>query len=46
MGHLLHYYMVYWYDNITLQISKRYSEALYQRRTDNEMTKEKGEKDK
>jgi hypothetical protein len=35
---------MYWYDNKRLQIPKRYSEALYQRRTDNPMAKEKGEK--
>jgi hypothetical protein len=32
---------MYWYDNKSLQIPKRYSEALYQRRTDNAMAKEK-----
>jgi hypothetical protein len=37
---------MYWYANKNLQIPKRYSEALCQRRTDNAMGKEKGEKDK
>ena len=32
---------MYWYDNKSLQIPKRYSEALYQRRTDNATAKEK-----
>jgi hypothetical protein len=35
---------MYWYDNKSLQIPKRYSEALYQR-TGNAMGKEKGKKD-
>ena len=37
---------MYWYDNKSLQIPKWYSEALYQRRTDTTMAKEKGENDK
>ena len=36
-------WFMYWYDK-SLQVTKRYSEALYQRRTDNVMTKEKGKK--
>ena len=37
---------MYWHDNKSLHIPKPYSGALFQRRTDNAMAKEKGEKDK